>query len=156
MNSCSCSSNVSFVSSYFQGFFNGFRFQKFNYDISWGRFVGIVSHCIFSASSICLHFLPNGKKCSTFMFKIIFQPHSLYPFLLWSNDMNVETFFIRSLEVYSFIFQLNWVNSFDLSFNSLITFSVTQHLSSSSKLLLIYIIIFFQFYNSHLIFYYSF
>ena len=63
----------------------------------WGLF--------FTALSLLLQyiyiFLPNGgkKKSSTFMFKMIFQPHSLYPFLLGSNDMNVETFFIRSLEV---------------------------------------------------------
>ena len=69
--------------------------------------MGVVSHCIFSASSIYLYFLPNGKKCLTFIFKIIFQSHSLYLFLLVSNDINDETIIIRSLEIYLFIFLLN-------------------------------------------------
>lgn len=87
----------------------------------------------------------NVKNAQPLFFKILFQPHSSYPFLLGSNDINVGSFVIRSLGICSFIFGSNQVNSFDLSFSSLITFTVTQLCSSSNKFLLIYVIIFFSF-----------
>ena len=146
MNRCSPRGNVSFIPGYFKGFFIGFRFQKFNYNVSWGGIWGVVFHVfIFSASSIFRSMsFANVKNAQPLFFKIFFQSHFFYPFLLGSNDINVGSFVIRSLGVCSFIFGSNQVNSFNLSFSSLITFTVTQLCSSSNKFLLIYVIIFFS------------
>lgn len=109
----------------------GVEFEGLFFMFSFSQLLQFVGLCL----------LQMWKMLSLYFLKY-FQPHSSYPFLLGSNDINVGSFVIRSLGVCSFIFRSNQVNSFDLSFSSLITFTVTQLCSSSNKFLLIYVIIF--------------
>lgn len=94
--------NASFLSGCFQDFLFAFRFQEFNYNVSW-CFTGFILYevCIASWVLRFVSFAKCGKISTISSFKHSFSP-TYSPFLWKSNYVNVKSFVIAPQVIFFF------------------------------------------------------